>query len=255
MISPISVNSSGMQRLYTQVPTTQARLSASTPEETKAKLNFAPIGPGEQAIAELIDKEFNIKIKNTRDARFKKNELLVIHNQLKQLPDSDVSLIEEIVKNTGIGLELELIEAKMTKNKVVLGAYEKENRRIYIFKNMDDDSLRKTLSHEVGHAVHNHRMTVYDFLVFLQSTKWKMFRQEQSFITGNSLYNIGVSLVEVAQKEWSNLHQHFDFETIKRKTSKAGGYILRAPEKWQDHPAFSNPFETFAFYYEQIYAH
>ena len=254
MISPININSTGMQRLNFQIPTIIPKDPSTTPEKTGKKHDFVPLGQAEQLVAELIDKEFNIKIKNTRDKRFNKTELIIIYQQLKKLPKEDVALIEEIVKNDTLGMELEMMEAKMNKNKEVFGAYDKENRRIYLFKDMDESTLRKTLTHEIGHAVHSHRVSLYDFLRFTLAMNWKIYRQEQSYIQGNLLYNIGTILKEVQFSSLDELVNHFDFNTIKKKSSKVGGYILKAPKEVEETYAYSNPFETFASYYEKKFA-
>jgi hypothetical protein len=254
-IGPVSINNSGGPSFSTSIPTIIPKdpYAPQEAQKTGKELKLAPLGVAEQLVADQIEKEFNIKMKNTRDSRFKERELKIILAQLRRLPVNHVELVDEIVKNTSLGLELELMEAKQNKRKEVLGAYDKDNRRIYLFNDLSDNQLVRTLTHEVGHAVHSHQMHIGEFFKFMAAAKWDLVKQEQTFIPGNALYNIGYKESKVDKKNWKNLEAHFDWDAIKKKRANAGGFSFKAPKAGEHMYAYSNPFETFACFYEKTY--
>ncbi len=248
-ISPISLTTVS-PGLYTQTPTITPRDPGVPQKANDSRL--VPLDAQAKAVAEEINKEFGIKIRNTREKMFNSSELHTILNQLRRLPAEHVALIEEIEKNGGLGLQMDLLDAKQQKREV-LGAYDKNKRRIYIFKDLSEPDLRSTITHEIGHAVHSHAVSKETFFNFMNSVHWKIIQQEQTYIPGNQLYTLGYSEREITPNQWKELMNHFDWEDLKKKKSKIGGYILQPPKLYQETYAFSNPFETFAHIYEKMY--
>jgi hypothetical protein len=206
-----------------------------------------------QFLAKKIQDDFKIKVLNSDD-QFSEEELKVIYYTLGTIPKSHLKGVTTIVKNRSLQLGLQdaptSVFAKMHKNRVY-GAYDKDNKRIYIFELDKPEQASQVLKHEIGHAVHSHNLSLKDFFAFMLESGWKVAYHEQHYITGNSLYNIGLKKVEVPNNEAMELVGHFDWDSIRNKKDMYSKYVLSAPKHLENSYAYKNPFETFASIYEK----
>jgi len=206
-----------------------------------------------QWLAKKIEKDFKVKIYNS-DTPFDEEELKIIYYTLGQIPPEDLAGVNTIVKNRGLQLNLQSAPSGVfTKyhNNKVYGAYDKDNKRIFLFELDKPSQVENVIKHEVGHAVHSYNMKFEEFYVFMLRSGWDVAYHEQKFIPGNQYYNIGLSKVMLTKEEALEQVKFFDWDSIKNKQDRYGKYVLVAPEDKKDLYAYKNPFETFAVFYEK----
>lgn len=208
-----------------------------------------------QWIAKKIEERYKIQIRNS-DIPFSEEELKLIYHTLSEIPPEHLTGVKMIVKNRGLQLNLQdapsTVFAKTFKQNV-LGAYDKDNKRIYLFEMENNDQLPTVLKHEIGHAVHSYNISYERFFAFALQSGWTVARHEQQYIPGNALYNLGMKKVVLTQEEAIGVMSHFDWESIRNNKDRLNKYILSAPEGRKDNPAFKNPYETFACTYEKTH--
>lgn len=211
-----------------------------------------------EALAYLTKKiwdHFKIKIKNS-DIGFSEEELKYIYYGLSILPIKHLLGIKTIVKNKSIQLNKESIPksilAKQHKNRTY-GAYDQENKTVYIFELDNPKQILAVLKHEVGHAVHSNNMNFRDFFLFALKSGWNVAYHEQCYIPSNELYNIGMTKVFLSKKEALEIVDYFDWDSLIINKDKVNRYILAPPQKYRDIYAYKNPYETFAVLYEKTH--
>lgn len=208
-----------------------------------------------QFLAKEIEEKFKIKVFNS-DIPFSEEELKLLSYTLSQLPREHLKGVKTIVKNKGIQMNMdtmpESIFAKRHQSRVY-GAYDKTNQRILVFDLDKVDQIVPVVKHEIGHAVHTFNMTFDEFFQFTLKSGWDVVHYEQTFLNGNSIYNIGMQQIKLSKQEAYEQRHNFDLDSIKGKQSKYGKYFLVAPVDKQLLYAYSNPCETFASYYEKAF--
>jgi hypothetical protein len=206
-------------------------------------------------IADRIKNKYGIDVFNS-DIPFTEEELKLIYHTLADIPPGHLTGVKMIVKNRSMQLNLQdapsTVFAKTFKQNV-LGAYDKENKRIYLFEMESKDQLPTVLKHEIGHAVHSYNMTYEDFFAFALRSGWNVAYHEQQYIPGNTLYNLGMRKIVLSKEEALDVMAHFDWESIRHNKDRLNKYIFSAPEGRQGNPAYKNPYETFACMYEKTH--
>lgn len=206
-----------------------------------------------QWIAKKIEQQYRIKVLNS-DIPFSEEELRVLYYTLGQLPEAHLKGIKTIVKNKSIQLNMQdapaAMFAKMHKNRVY-GAYDNDNKRMYIFELDKPEQMQSVVKHEVGHAVHSNNMTFEDFFIFSLRSGWDVAYHEQRYIPGNELYNIGMTKVVLDKVKAIETVSFFDWESLKDKKDKFGKYVVVPPKGQHENYLYKNPFETFAVIYEK----
>ncbi len=208
-----------------------------------------------QWIAKKIGERYRMKVRNS-DIPFSEEELEMIYATLADIPPEHLFGVEMIVKNRSMQLSLQDAPSNVfakTFKQNVLGAYDKDNKRIYLFEMENKAQLATVLKHEIGHAVHSYNMTYETFFAFALRTGWNVAYHEQQYIPGNTLYNLGMRKIVLSKEEALEAMTHFDWESIRQNKDRFNKYILSAPEGRQDHPAYKNPYETFACTYEKTH--
>ena len=208
-----------------------------------------------QWIAKKIEEKYKIKIRNS-DSSFSKEELEMIYATLADIPPEHLFGVEMIVKNRSMQLSLQdapsTVFAKTFKQNV-LGAYDKDNKRIYLFEMQNKEQLPTVLKHEIGHAVHSYNVSYEHFFEFALRAGWTVAYHEQRYIPGNALYNLGMKKIHLSKEEALDVMSHFDWDSIRNNKDRYNKYILSAPEGRQDNPAYKNAYETFACTYEKTH--
>ncbi|MEK6557659.1 MAG: hypothetical protein AABZ14_05095 [Candidatus Margulisiibacteriota bacterium] len=208
-----------------------------------------------QWIASEIMRAFKIKVKNS-DNLFSEEELEDIYLTLKSIPPEHLSGVTMIVKNKGLQLNMETVPAgmftKMHKNRVY-GAYDKSNKRIYIFDLEKREQLAAVLKHEIGHAVHSYNLSFEEFYAFMLRSGWNVVRHERQLIEENQLYNIGMRKIPLSKEEALKVMAHFDWESVHQNKSRFNEFMLDCPEDRRGDYIYKNPYETFASCYEKIF--
>ncbi|MFA5928310.1 MAG: hypothetical protein WC838_03300, partial [Candidatus Margulisiibacteriota bacterium] len=157
-----------------------------------------------------------------------------------------------MVKAYSLGLDMEMMLTK-TNGKQVLGAYDKTHKRIYLFDGCDLDSMRQTLLHEIGHAVHSYCVDSKAILKTAKKAGWQLKEFRSTFLADNTMYPIVLQARDADSKAWEDALQIFSERELKNKRTADGRYVLEAPAKYLNRLEYQNPLETFACMYEQQY--
>ncbi len=206
-----------------------------------------------QWIAKKIEKRFNVKVFNS-DIPFKGEELKGIYDTLAGIPSEHLKGVETIVKNRSLQLNLQDsppgVFSKMYKSKVY-GAYDKENKRVFIFELDSPAQVATVLKHEIGHAVHSYNIPFEYFFLFVLKSGWDVAYHEQQFVSGNSFYNMVMKKFIIDKRDALKLAKHFNWDSIRNNKDIYGKYVLSVPEAQRELYAYKNPYETFASLYEK----
>ncbi|MFC1478796.1 hypothetical protein ACFL57_04990 [Candidatus Margulisiibacteriota bacterium] len=229
--------------------------TTTTVEPGKAALAVANFAPANMDLWKKIKKTFGIEMINTVEARFNRQELKIIFNTLAEVARRNPAHligIDSIVKSVSLGLNLELMHAK-AKGKTVLGAYQKDQRRVYLFESCPMSKIRETMLHEIGHAVHSYNVSVKTIMKNIRKLGWKLQEYKQTFLANNTFYPIVLQPCPADNNTWHQAYSTFTESMLKRKRTFDGRFVLEAPKKYQGRPEFANPLETFACLYERMY--
>ena len=70
------------------------------------------------------------------------------------------------------------------------GAYDSDNKRVYLFDNLDRRDIPEVLTHEIGHAFNHFNLDFNKFMDFIADSGYDMVEFRKYFTTGNSYYQI-----------------------------------------------------------------
>ena len=204
-------------------------------------------------IWKAIKKAFNIEMIDTVEGKFNRDELIEIFKTLAKVPKKHLEGICSIVKSESLGLEMELMHAKAN-GRSVLGAYDKAHKRIYIFNACPKSLLRKTLLHEIGHAVHSYTVSIKAVIKSIRRAGWKLKEYRHSYLAGNAFYPLVLQAKPGNEVDWEEAYNTFSEYELKKKHTADGRFTLEAPIKFSKSPVYKNPLETFACLYERSFA-
>jgi hypothetical protein len=227
----------------------QNTTTAKPGQKSLAVANFAAEN---MDLWQAIKKTFGIELINTVEAAFSRPELEIIFQTLAAVPKKHLQGVKTIIKSYSLGLDLALMHTRATK-RTVLGAYQKQQKQIYLFASCPLPELRKTLLHEIGHAVHSYCVSPATILKTAKKTGWQLKEFRPSFLADNTFYPIVLQTKPADAKAWEEALYTFSETEIKNKRTGDGKFVLEAPAAYRDHVAYQNPLETFACLYAQQY--
>ena len=204
-----------------------------------------PIPEG-MPIRNRVSSEFGIELLDT-DVRFISAELLVIEDVLqdyrRRKRKHHLIGVKQIVKNreTRVALMKTLIHAG--------GAYDGDNRRIYLFDDLGVEKIPEVLVHEIGHAFNHFNLDLNKFLDFIASSGYGMVEFRKCFNAGNSYYQISTVRVELPKDKWDGVVERFSMKSIAKNSDVFGEIVFDLPHKTRQ-PWDQNPLEKFAWAYE-----
>ncbi|MFH1429876.1 MAG: hypothetical protein ABIH39_09075 [Candidatus Margulisiibacteriota bacterium] len=229
--------------------------TTTTTEPGKAALAVANFSPANMDLWKQIKKTFGIEMIDTIEARFNREELKIVFNTLAEVARRNPSHligIDSIVKSFSLGLSLELMHAKAN-GKTVFGAYQKDQRRIYLFESCPLGNIRETLLHEIGHAVHSYNVSTKTIMKNIRKLGWTLQEYKQTFLANNTYYPIVLQACPADAHTWQQAYMAFTESMLKKKRTPDGRFVLEAPMRYKGRPEFANPLETFACLYERLY--
>ena len=197
-------------------------------------------------IRKRVASEFGIEILDT-DCKFTMPELLVVEEILKRFKKRKhrhhLIGVKQIVKNkeTRVRLMKTLIHAG--------GAYDSDNKRIYLFDNLSTKEIPEVLTHEIGHAVNHFNLEFAKFMKFIADSGYNMTEFRKYFAPGNSMYQIATKIVKIPKDRWNDLFDRFSMKSLARNED-VFGEIIMDNGKSRKQPWDENPLEKFAWAYE-----
>jgi hypothetical protein len=245
--------SRGLKDYYTPQLRVQYQTLQQTESPRQQAIVAANISAANMELWKQIKKQYGIELINTVEARFKREEMEIIFNTLGEVPAEDLKGVTSIVKCISLGLEMELLHARAN-GKTVYGAYDKAHCRVFIFETCGLAELRKTVLHEIGHAVHSYKVSPAVVLKTARKAGWQLRQFGAGFLNGNPAYPVILKEFPVGAPEWEEAYASFSEHELRQKRTLDGRFELAAPQSHQNIPAFKNPLETFACAYERTYS-
>jgi len=197
-------------------------------------------------IRKRVASEFGIEIMDT-DVKFSCPELIVIEEILKRFKKHKrrhhLIGVKQIVKNK---------EARVRLMKTFVhagGAYDSDNKRIYLFDNLETREIPEVLTHEIGHAVNHFNLEFAKFLKFVADSGYNMTEFRKYFAPGNKMYQIATKKVDVPKDDWQKLLNRFTLKSL-IKNEDVFGEIIVDNGKSKKQPWDENALEKFAWAYE-----
>lgn len=197
-------------------------------------------------IRKRISAEFGIDILDT-DVKFITCELLIIEETLKEFKKRKRKRhligVKQVVKNKEM-------RVRMLKTLVHAGgAYDSDNKRIYLFDNLELKDIAEVLTHEIGHAVNHFNLELAKFMQFIAVSGYNMVEFRKYFAQGNAFYQMATKKVNVPKDKWEGLFDRFSLRSL-AKNEDVFGEIIVENGKRKKHPWDENPLEKFAWAYE-----
>ena len=197
-------------------------------------------------IRKRVSAEFGIEVLDT-DVKFTTPELLVIEEILKRFKRRKrrhhLIGVKQIVKNK---------EARVRLLKALVhagGAYDSDNKRVYLFDELELKEIPEVLTHEIGHAVNHFNLEMAKFMEFIADSGYNMTEFRKYFAPGNRLYQIATKKIDVPKDKWQDLLDRFSLKSLARNEDVFGEIIVddgkRRKQPWDE-----NPLEKFAWVYE-----
>lgn len=223
---------------YTLLTVTNAVQPKTVPDEI-------PVPEG-MPIRNRVSMEFGIEIMDT-DVRFISAELLVIEECLKDFKKKKrrhhLIGVKQIVKNQEQRVRLlkTLVHAG--------GAYDSDNKRVYLFDNLKLEEIPEVLTHEIGHAVNHFNLEFSKFMTFIGDSGFNMIEFRKYYANGNTMYQIATKKVEIPKEKWQDVSQRFSLKSLIRNADVFGEIIVDNGKK-DKKPWDENPLEKFAWAYE-----
>ena len=197
-------------------------------------------------IRKRVSAEFGIELLDT-DVKFITPELLVIEEILKRFNKKKrrhhLIGVKQIVKNK---------EARVRLLKALVhagGAYDSDNKRVYLFDELELKEIPEVLTHEIGHAVNHFNLEMKKFMEFIADSGYNMTEFRKYFAPGNRLYQIATKKIDVPKDKWQDLLDRFSLKSLTRNEDVFGEIIVddgkRRKQPWDE-----NPLEKFAWVYE-----
>lgn len=206
-----------------------------------------PIPEG-MPIRKRVAKEFGIEILDS-DVKFFSPELLVIEEELKEYKkrknrEKHLIGVKQIVKN-----KKHRIDVRNVLDVSAGGAYDAENKRVYIFDTAKLEEIPEILTHEIGHAVNHFNVEFNKFMDFIKDNGYNMTEFRKYFIPGNRMYQFGTAKVNIPKDRWQDMIERFSMNSLKHNSDVFGEIILDLDHK-KKYPWDENPLEKFAWVYE-----
>jgi hypothetical protein len=87
---------------------------------------------------------------------------------------------------------------------------------------------------------------------FVRINGWDMVEFRQTFVPGNSLFNLATQRKVVEPGQWRNMWNYFTLNSLAERKDTSGELLLEPkPDSiWKNMPAQKNPLEQFATFYE-----
>jgi hypothetical protein len=215
------------------------------PLAPKTVPDAVPIPEG-MPIRKRVSSEFGIEILDT-DVKFTSPELLVIEDVLKRFKKrkqrQHLIGVKQVVKNKEGRIKLlkTLVHAG--------GAYDSDNKRIYLFDNLELKQIPEVLTHEIGHAVNHFNLEFAKFMRFVSESGYNMLEFRKYFAPGNRMYQIATKKVEIPKDKWQDVLERFNLKSLARNEDLFGEIVVDDGKR-KKHPWDENPLEKFAWVYE-----
>ncbi|MFA4858434.1 MAG: hypothetical protein WC901_01080 [Candidatus Margulisiibacteriota bacterium] len=193
-----------------------------------------------------IKREYGIDVLDS-DVKFSVDDVDVIGQTLEEIKKKKKQHligVKKIIKNQ---------KHRLTIKKALMvsagGAYDADNKTVYIFDNVPPEGIPEVLTHEIGHAVSHFNLEFEKFMQFVKESGYNMQEFRRYFVPGNQFYQFGTKKVKIAPDQWGALLDRFSMKTLAKSQDIFGEIILELSRRPKA-PWDENPLESFAWAYE-----
>lgn len=245
-----AVNANPTEDYYTPQVRTPYETTQKQENPSRHAIKVANFPRENMDLWEDIKKQYKIELVNTVEARFSREEMVIIDQTLGEVPLSHLIGVASIIKCFSPGLNMELMLTRAN-GRMILGAYQKVKKQMMIFRDCPLHELRRTVLHEIGHAVHSYCVTPAQILDIAKQAGWILKEFQPTFMAQNTFYPMILQEKQAQETTWTQAGMIFSENELRKKRTLDGRYELHAPDTKKTIPAYQNPLETFASWYEQ----
>lgn len=197
-----------------------------------------------------IAQEYGVEVLDT-DVHFSGAEVEAIEETLKEIKGrkrQHLIGVRRIVKN-----RKERIKLIQSADLHAFGAYEPNQKTIFLFDNINEHMVPEVVTHEVGHAVHYFNMEFHKFMEFVALCGYNMTEFRKFFVPGNEYYQFGVLPKSVPLDQWPAVMSRFSMTSLSHNSDIFGDIHVEKPgmaHRKNRPPWEANPLEQFAWAYE-----
>ena len=203
-------------------------------------------------VRKRIAKEFGIEVIDS-DVRFAAAEVGIIEETLREIKrrkEQHLIGVRKIVKN-----RKQRIRLIQSADLHAYGAYDPNQKTIFLFDKTPQDMIPEVVTHEVGHAVHYFNMEFQKFMEFVALCGYNMTEFRKFFIPGNKYYQMGSTRRPVPLDQWGSVLNRFSMTSLSKNSDIFGDIHLeksgkRTADRSSQPPWEANPLEQFAWAYE-----
>lgn len=222
-------------------------LSTPLPARLPVQGEHAPVAiPEGMQIRKRVSRDYGIEILDS-DVKFTGAECAVIEETLKEIKkkkQQHLIGIRQVIKNREYRVRLQtaaLIHAG--------GAYDADNKRVFIFDPVAPEDIPEILIHEIGHAVSHFNMEFAQFMDFVKQSGYNMVEFRKYFVPGNQYHQIGMKRIDIEKNDWQSVMDRFSMKSLAKNEDVFGEIVIEAQQR-KRFPWDENPLEKFAWAYE-----
>lgn len=204
--------------------------------------------PAGMEVRRRIYKDYGIQVLDS-DVKFSKPDLLIVEEVLREFKRrkrNHLFGVKEIIKNKEIKIRLSNAQIHAG------GAYSPEEKRIYLFDEINEKEIPEVLVHEIGHAVNYYSLPFEKFMEFVKDNGWRMTEMRPVYYNDNKYFQFGTKKIEVPGEKWDSVWNRFSLNSIAKEQDVFGQIFIDLPQK-TNYPWDKNPLEKFAWAYEWFY--
>lgn len=202
--------------------------------------------PSAVFLRKKIKRDYGIEVLDS-DVKFASEDvdaIAVTLEEIKKKQKQHLIGVKRIIKNQ---------KHRLTLKKALMvsagGAYDADNKTVYIFDNVPPEGIQEVLTHEVGHAVSHFNMEFEKFMEFVKQSGYNMKEFRQYFVPGSRFHQFGMKKVTIDPDKWEDVMDRFSMKTLAKSQDLFGEIILELNRR-KKAPWDENPLESFAWAYE-----
>jgi Zn-dependent peptidase ImmA (M78 family) len=245
---------SGIEPISASRPFALTNISTALPSLPQVQTEPPPqVVPAAVFQRKKIKREYGIDVLDS-DVKFSVEDVEVIGQTLEEIrkkKKQHLIGVKKIIKNQ---------KHRLTIKKAMMvsagGAYDADNKTVYIFDNVPPDGIPEVLTHEIGHAVSHFNLEFQKFMQFVKESGYNMQEFRRFFVPENQFHQFGTKKVKIAPDQWGSLLDRFSMKTLAKNQDIFGEIILELSRHRQagagrkQAPWDENPLESFSWAYE-----
>ncbi|MFH1760390.1 MAG: hypothetical protein ABIA63_04740 [bacterium] len=197
-------------------------------------------------IRRRIARNYGVEVLDS-DVKFSGAECAAIEETLKEIKkkkEKHLIGVRQVIKNREHKIRL-LKSAQIHAG----GAYDAENKRVFLFDSITEKDIPEVLIHEIGHAVSYFNLQFTQFMDFVKDSGYNMVEFRKYYVPGNQYHQIGMKKIKLPKEDWGKVLERFSMKSLAKSEDVFGEIVLEYGKR-KRFPWDENPLEKFAWAYE-----